>query len=131
MSPLFLLDTSICVAVLRNQARLDKLPHPSQTGIPAIVAAELWVGVEKNQKTHPQKGPHLAAFLALFQIVDFTHDAARHYAEIRAALEGAGKSIGPFDLLIAAQARAIGATLVTANVSEFKRVSGLQLLAWK
>jgi len=43
----------------------------------------------------------------------------------RAALETAGTPIGPYDLLIAAQALRSGATLITANVSEFARVRGL------
>lgn len=42
-----------------------------------------------------------------------------------------GRSIGPLDLLIAAQARSLGATLVTANAAEFKRVKGLKVLSWE
>jgi tRNA(fMet)-specific endonuclease VapC len=57
--------------------------------------------------------------------------AALHYANIRAALEEAGNTIGPLDLLIAAQARSLGASLVTANAGEFKRVKGLKVQSWK
>ena len=117
--------------MLRNQAGLEKHPDPALTGIPVIVAAELWTGVKKNLKTHPHQAARLEAFLSLFQLIDFTRDAALHYAEIRAALEATGKSIGPLDLLIAAQARSLGATLVTGNSREFKRVKGLKVLAWK
>jgi len=46
-------------------------------------------------------------------------------------LETAGTPIGPLDLLIAAQARSLGATLVSANVGEFRRVQGLKILAFK
>ena len=46
-------------------------------------------------------------------------------------LEKKGVSIGPLDLLIAAHARSLGATLITANTGEFKRVKGLKVLAWK
>jgi tRNA(fMet)-specific endonuclease VapC len=49
---------------------------------------------------------------------------------IRAVLESAGQTIGPHDLLIGAQALASGATLVTANVSEFARVPGLAWEDW-
>ena len=63
--------------------------------------------------------------------MDFNLEAALHYADIRATLEAAGMLIGPLDLLIAAQSRSIGATLVTANPREFKRVKGLKVLAWK
>ena len=131
MKPAFLLDSSACIAVLRKTAGLGKLPDPALTGIPVIVAAELWTGVKKNLKTHPQQAGRLEAFLALFQLADFTLDAALHYADIRAVLEAEGASIGPMDLLIAAQARSLGATLVTANTKEFQRVKGLKIRAWK
>ena len=131
MKPAFLLDSSTCIPVLRNQSGLRKLPDPALTGIPVIVAAELWTGVQKNLKTHPQQSTRLKAFLDLFWIADFTLDAALHYADIRASLEAAGTPIGPLDILIAAQARGLGATLVTANAGEFKRVKGLKVLAWK
>ncbi len=129
--PSFLLDSSACIPVLRNQAGLGKLPDPALTGISVIVAAELWTGVRKNLATHPQQAKRLEAFLSFFSLADFTLDAALHYADIRAALETAGTPIGPLDLLIAAQARSLGATLVTANAGEFKRVKGLKVLVWK
>ena len=131
MTPAFLLDTSACIPVLRNQAGLGKLPDPARTGISVIVAAELWTGVKKNLLTHPHQAARLDAFLSFFRLVDFTLDAALHYADIRADLEAAGTPIGPLDLLIAAQARSLGATLVTANAGEFKRVKGLKVLVWK
>ena len=131
MKPSFLLDSSACIPVLRNKAGIGKLPDPKLTGIPVIVAAELWTGVKKNMDTHPHHAARLEAFLDLFVLADFDLEAALHYADIRATLEGAGKSIGPLDLLIAAQARSLGATLVTSNVAEFKRVKGLKVLGWK
>ena len=131
MKPSFLLDSSACIPVLRNQAGLERLPDPALTAIPIIVAAELWTGVKKHLKMHPHQAARLEVFLKLFWLADFTLDAALHYADIRAALEANGKSIGPLDLLIAAQARSLGATLVTANSGEFKRVKGLKVQAWK
>ncbi|HSJ02726.1 MAG TPA: PIN domain-containing protein [Verrucomicrobium sp.] len=127
MKPAFLLDSSACISVLRNKVDLGKLPDPAKTGIPVIVAAELWTGVKKNIKTHPQQAGRLQHFLGLFWIAEFDMDAALHYADIRATLEAGGASIGPMDLLIAAQARSLGATLVTGNVAEFKRVKGLKV----
>lgn len=129
-TPSFLLDSSVCIPVLRNRAGLEKLPDPALTGIPVIVAAELWTGVKKNERSHPHHARRLESFLGLFQLCEFTIEAALHYAEIRAALEAKGKSIGPLDLLIAAQAGSLGATLVTANAREFKRVPGLSIFAW-
>lgn len=126
----YLLDSSACIPVLRNKAGLSQLPVPSKTGIPVIVAAELWTGVKKNSATHPHQAAKLQAFLDLFVIPEFDLNAALHYAEIRAELEADGKTIGPLDLLIAAQARSLGATLVTGNFDEFSRVKGLKVQAW-
>jgi len=109
---------------------IEKLPEPSLAGIPVIVAAELWTVAKKAGSGHPQHAARLEAFLGLFPIVEFTLDAALHYAEIRSDAESGGKPIGPLDMLIAAQARSLGATLVTANTREFKRVRGLKVLDW-
>lgn len=130
-NPSYLLDSSACIPVLRNQADLSRLPDPELTGISTIVAAELWTGVKQNLQTHPQQAPRLEAFLGFFALADFNLDAALHYADIRADLEAKGTPIGPLDLLIAAQSRSLGATLVTANTSEFERVDGLKLSSWK
>ena len=64
-------------------------------------------------------------------VVKFDQEASMAYGEIRADLERKGTLIGPLDLLIAAHARSLGATLITANIGEFKRVKGLKVLAWK
>jgi tRNA(fMet)-specific endonuclease VapC len=69
--------------------------------------------------------------LALFEILPWNTALVADYGEIRVELEKKGISIGPLDLLIAAHARSLGATLITANVGEFKRVRGLKVLAWK
>ena len=81
--------------MLRNKAGIGKLPDPKITGIPVIVAAELWTSVKKNMDTHPHHAARLEAFFDLFVLADFELDAALHYADIRATLEAAGKSTGP------------------------------------
>jgi tRNA(fMet)-specific endonuclease VapC len=73
----------------------------------------------------------LEAFLAgPIALLTFDDRDARVAGEIRATLEAAGTPIGPYDLLIAGQAVRNGLTLVTANASEFARVSGLTLEDW-
>ena len=52
------------------------------------------------------------------------------FREIKVALLSAGKPIGPYDLLIAAHARHIGAVLVTNNEREFQRVPRLAVQNW-
>ena len=132
MTPsLYLLDTSVCIPILRNRVGVERLPPLAKTKIPAIVAAELWTGVKKNEQAHRHHRKRLEEFLRLFSIVDFDHDSALHYADIRVALEANGTPIGPLDLLIAAQARSRGATLATVNYSEFARVPNLEVLPYR
>lgn len=58
-------------------------------------------------------------------------DDARQAAEIRATLASEGRPIGPYDLLIAGQARAKELTVVTRNLGEFARVPGLRVENWE
>lgn len=64
------------------------------------------------------------------RIVDFSDAMAATYAAIRVDLERKGTPIGPNDLIVAATAKHIGATLITGNVREFKRVKGLRVENW-
>jgi tRNA(fMet)-specific endonuclease VapC len=69
--------------------------------------------------------------LAPFARFDFgANEPARQYGEVRSKLEAEGQGIGPNDLLIAAHALALSATLVTNNGPEFKRVHGLKCENW-
>ena len=124
-----MLDSSACIHVLRGRAPFDALPACKDTAVSSLVAAELWTGIGKSNR--PDKTRSLEIFLSLFSVVDFGGEDARHYAQIRADLERKGTSIGPLDLLIAAHARNLGATLITRNAREFKRVKGLKVLAWR
>ena len=63
-------------------------------------------------------------------VLDWTQEAAEHYADIRANLKRRGEMIGANDLLIAAHARSAKAVLVTNNVREFGRVKGLKAENW-
>jgi len=126
---LYMLDSSVCIAVLRNAPNLEKLPSSEQCCLSQITVAELWTGVEKGA-FHLRNASRLTDFLAPIPLLDFDEPAARAYGEIRAALEKKGRSIGPLDLLIAAHARSIGATLLTGNFDEFRRVPALKVLRW-
>ena len=68
MKPSFLLDSNACIAVLRNKTSLEALPNPVLTGIPVIVAAELWTGVKKNLKTHPHQVGRLETFYKYYYL---------------------------------------------------------------
>ena len=133
---MYCLDTNVVIAGMTRRAphlasRLDsELARGTQLIIPIAVLFELRYGVAKSDR--PGKSSALLTqFLgARFEIAEFNIDDATHAAEIRATLERAGTPIGHYDYLIAAQARRLGATLVTLNSREFSRVPGLQVTDW-
>ncbi|MCD2174068.1 type II toxin-antitoxin system VapC family toxin [Rhizobium sp. C4] len=93
-----------------------------------IVASELKFGAAKKRSA--KLTANLEKVLATIVIEDFKAPADAAYAELRAALEKAGTPIGQMDMLIAAHALALDATLVTANEREFSRVPGLKVENW-
>lgn len=133
---MFCLDTNIVIFALNKRkpriaVRLEKeLAARTALIVPSIVLFELDYGIARSQR--PVEGRHLlnAFFASGFVFADFDADDAREAGEIRAHLEGAGAPIGPFDYLIAAQARRRSAALVTLNRREFDRVPGLIVTDW-
>jgi tRNA(fMet)-specific endonuclease VapC len=100
---------------------------PADFGMPAIVLHELMYGACKSE--HAEK--NLARVKALqFEVVEFDQSDAEEAAAIRAHLAIKGKPIGPYDVLIAGQARARGLTVVTNNTKEFRRVPSLHIEDW-
>jgi tRNA(fMet)-specific endonuclease VapC len=93
-----------------------------------VVACEVRYGAAKRGS--PKLTRQVEKILGAITIVPLEPGADRHYAAIRTALEKTGTPIGAHDMLIAAQARAIGAVCVTANVAEFKRVPSLKIENW-
>ncbi len=94
-----------------------------------MVQAELLLGAAKSNRPEATRYA-IRAFLAPLEIVPFDSEAAAQYAEVRAQLEMAGTPIGPNDLVIAATVLSRGGTLVTSNIKEFQRVSGLRTEDW-
>jgi tRNA(fMet)-specific endonuclease VapC len=129
----YLLDTNICVYAIKRDPRvLRSLQEhgPDDFGISAITVAELWFGAAKSSRPQ-QTRSSVDAFLEPFEILPFTTEAAEDYAEIRLQLEKGGRPIGERDLLIAATAKSRRLIVVTHNVREFARVSGLELEDWR
>ncbi len=132
----FLLDTNAVIAVLKRQPASvrNRLSDAAAAGdavaISSVVLFELWYGVAKSQRRR-ENAERLRIFLSgNLGILQFDDDDALMAGDLRATLERAGTPIGPYDLLIAAQALRVGATLVTANVAEFSRVPGLDWEDW-
>jgi tRNA(fMet)-specific endonuclease VapC len=94
------------------------------------VLFELWYGAAKSARPD-RNARRIADFLAgPIEILVFEPADAEEVGNIRAALERAGTPIGPYDLLVAAQARRRDALLVTANEREFARVPRLKFEDW-
>ena len=128
----YLLDANAVIALLNDSnsftAQRARRHKPQDVGISAIVAHELYYGAFKSQRA----SHNVALVDALqFEIVEFDHDDARHSGEVRAVLAARGTPIGPYDVLIAGQAKARELILVTHNTAEFGRVSGLRLEDWE
>lgn len=127
-----MLDTNIVSDLVRRpQGRVfDRIAAVNGEGVcvSIITAAELRYGCIR--KGSPRLSAQVDAFLGSIEILPFDVPADVEYGGIRAALEAGGTPIGPNDLLIAAHARAVDATLVTANVGEFARVGDLRVENW-
>ncbi len=127
---IYLLDTSVCVSLIRGHSLFRDLPSVETCKVSAISVAELEVGIYRASRQTEQRNA-VYGLLALFEILSWNEALVADYGEIRVDLERRGAIIGPLDLLIAAHARSLGATLITANIGEFRRVKGLKVLTWK
>ncbi len=126
----YLLDTNVVIALMGGASQLSsriRRHNPAAFGLPSIVLHELFYGAFKSQR----RAQNLASVHALrFEVVDFDKEDARHAGEVRALLSEAGRTIGPYDVLIAGQARARNLMLLSRNVREFERVPGLISENW-
>jgi len=132
VSQQFLLDTNICVYVMNHRPRSVLAyfeQHKEHLAISSITLAELRFGAANSQHVaHNQRA--IDEFCLRLDVLDFDAHAALQYGDIRATLKKQGQLIGDNDLLIAAHARSLNATLVTNNVREFERVAQLHVVNW-
>ena len=129
----YLLDTNACIAWLRNDEPITQrivLAGKGHIWLCAPVKAELWFGACKSQRVAKNQSS-LRRFFANLPSLPFDDDAAEHFGDIRTTLARQGKPIGPYDLQIAAIARAHGLVVVTHNTCEFARVPGLMIEDWQ
>ncbi len=133
MAAAYLLDTNICIDLIRGRspsaARRLVAQAIEDVAISSLTVAELEYGVAKSRFGAMDR-ERLDQFLTPLQILAFDNAAALAYGRIRADLEKRGALIGPIDLLLAAQAMSLGAVMVTCNRAEFARVRGLEVEAW-
>ena len=129
---MFMLDTDICIYVMneRDEALTATFAeHAREVCISAVTHAELCFGAEHSGYVERNRN-QLDDFLRDLDIRSFGVEAGQHYGRIRELLTRRGTPIGANDLLVAAHARSMGATLVTNNSREFGRVPGLETVSW-
>lgn len=129
----WLLDTNACIAAMRGHPQvLERLLSvaPNDCGISTVTLYELFSGVESCRQPDVER-QKVETFARPLHLLPFDLDAAHHTARIRRHLEQQGKPIGPYDLMLAGQAIALGVTLVTHNTREFSRVPGLPVEDWQ
>jgi tRNA(fMet)-specific endonuclease VapC len=129
----YLIDTNICIYIMNERPAkvIEKFKQfePGEIGISTITVSELQYGIAKSK--HREKNQQrLDEFLTPFEIFIYDERTAKAYGEIRYQLEKQGKSIGPLDLLIAAQAASGKLILVTNNDKEFSRIKNLRVENW-
>ena len=128
----YLLDTNIVSDLIRNPqgsvAEQIRKVGEAQVCTSIIVAAELRYGAAKKES--PRLTAQLEAVLGCLDVLALEAPADAACGLIRVLLEQAGRPIGSNDLLIAAQAVALGYTAVTDNEREFARVGGLPCENW-
>ena len=132
----YFLDTNACIALINGTPKQVRrrfqraITQKATVLVSSVVAFELWYGAAKSQRKEANT-QRLEAFLAgPLEWSLFDDEDAREAGTVRAELEIVGKPIGAYDVLIAGQARRRGATLVTSNVREFDRVTGLKWEDW-
>ena len=130
---MYLIDTDICIYFINKKQKsifqkLCKL-NPHDVKISSVTVTELEYGASKSMRRE-QNRKALYNFLLPFDIIDFDSRDAEIYGIIRAELECRGKVIGPYDMMLAAQALARDLILVTNNINEFKRIAKLKLENW-
>lgn len=129
----YLLDTNAFIALLgrKSETLLARVTAcaEGEIGVSMVVLHELYYGAYRSQRVEFNLET-LRLFTQDFPQVHFERDDAQVAGAIRADLANQGTPIGPFDLLIAAQAKVRNLICVTNNVREFGRVNGLRVENW-
>ncbi len=105
-------------------SRLD-----DQFEVAAVTVAELWHGVERAAGVHKTRRlQYLQTILVSLPIIPYTEQTAYEHARIWAELESSGKTIGYYDLIVAATALERGSEVATFNQRHFAQVKGLAVI---
>jgi tRNA(fMet)-specific endonuclease VapC len=130
----YLLDTCTVSDFVKGQPEVlarVKATSPNLIAVSALTRMEVDYGLALNALRAKKLAPLLDAFFSSIATIPFDEADAQAAAVIRAALKTRGQPIGAYDVLIAGTGLARGLVVVTSNVGEFKRVSGLHVEDWR
>jgi tRNA(fMet)-specific endonuclease VapC len=130
----YLLDTNVCVDYLNRRyvsvVERIQASSPEDLCLSSVVIAELRYGADKSERSLENHGK-IDVLVNELVCVDFDAEAAATFGRIRWELEQRGEPIGPYDMLIAAHAVSLGLVLVSDNLRELRRVTGLAVENWR
>ncbi len=129
----FLLDTNICIYIIRHKPaevreRFERLEAGAAV-LSVITFGELQFGIAKSRHA-AAAARTLSELITHLPVLPLPAEAGVEYGRLRAAAEAKGTPVGNNDLWIAAHAKAAGLTLVSNNLREFRRLPGLRLENW-
>ena len=130
---MYLLDTNIVSYWMRGDAKLIeriRSHSPSDLALSTITLAEILYGIEKSPVKKRDRRFKIQQISSELKIYPFDEAAAQKYAIIRSQLEKSGMAISERDTQIASIARANQLIVITHNVKEFGRVTGLKVEDW-
>lgn len=126
-------DTSVFITLERQrrswQEALAGESSAETLAIATITASELLAGVYRADTAERafRRSAYAEEILRSMEILPFDLEAARIHSRLWSELESLGQAIGRYDLLIAATALATGSAVLTDNIREFSRISGLEV----
>ena len=130
---MYVLDTNICSYLMKrvHPAMVERVKTfaARELKVSVVTLFELEYGILRSERRDHLRRV-VGAFLENVEVLDWTSSAAYEAGAGRAKLAAAGTPVGAYDLLIAGHVRSLDATLVTHNIGEFSRVSGLRLEDW-
>ena len=133
MNPKFMLDTNICIYLMKNQPPEVRERFAQcfvgDIVISAVTLAELEFGIASSSTAAQESNRSaLESLLEDIMVAPFDAQAAKAYGPIRAAYKDRNRDA--LDKLIASHAVAIGVTLVTNNEADFVNYAGLRVENW-
>lgn len=130
---IYMLDTNIASHVIKGdiprvRERLVMVPLHVLT-VSFVTHAELLYGVAKRRYPAGLTA-RVQAFMERVEVLYWTDDVTRVYADLRAGCEAVGVTLAPMDMMIAAHAKAVDAILVTRDSAFGLVPNGLKLEDW-